>query len=257
MKRWVAACIALGAGALVVLRWHDLALALSARTPLDAPLGTVAECRAYSGLPAALPAEEHAGMVFVEGGSFVPGSLAGYPEERPAQPAPRVKVKGFWIDRTEVTNAQFAAFVAATGYVTRAERDGGSALFRAPREAEEAPAHLSWWVQGAGASFHHPDGPGSDLRGRENLPVVHVAYEDALAYARWLGRTLPTEDQWEYAARGGRDDASLHGAPRRAGASPPRTSGRATSRPRTARRTASPRRRRSAAMRPIRMACTT
>ena len=213
MKRWVATFVTLGAGALIVLRWHDLALALSARAASGAPLGGLAECRASSGLPAGWPADEHAGMVFIEGGSFVPGSLSGYPEERPAQPAPRVTVNGFWIDRTEVTNAQFAAFVRATGYLTRAERDGGSALFRAP-VGEEAPAHLSWWVQGAGVSFRHPEGPGSDLRGRENLPVVHVAHEDALAYARWLGRTLPTEDQWEYAARGGRDDASLHGAPR-------------------------------------------
>lgn len=170
-------------------------------------LGTREACERYNGLPGDSPSGgEHAGMVWVEGGSFIVGSRHGYADERPAsEPA---SVAGFWIDRTEVTNAQFAAFVSATGYVTEAERDGTTAVFEPGEDQvhtevgadDEAP---TWWRRVEGTSWRHPDGPTSTLDGRENQPVVQVTYADASAYASWLGRTLPTEVQWEFAARSG------------------------------------------------------
>jgi sulfatase modifying factor 1 len=174
-------------------------------------LGTRASCAAYRGLPEGWQASPTAGMVWISGGEFVPGSAAGYPEERSAGP---MRVPGFWIDRTEVTNAQFADFVAGTGYVTSAEREGTAPVFHIPGEAEVAEGPYAWWRAVAGASWRHPEGPSSDLRGRGNRPVVQVTYEDAMAYARWLDRALPTEAQWELAARAGRGDGQLQRAPR-------------------------------------------
>lgn len=154
-------------------------------------------------------------LVFVPGGTFAMGTDDGLPEEGPAR---RVTVDGFWIDVHEVTNAAFARFVAATGHVTVAERvpdySGypgvppekivpGSAVFVPPADLSRGLDLLSWWRFVPGANWRHPEGPGSTIEGRENFPVVHIAYEDALAYARWAGRELPTEEQWEYAARGG------------------------------------------------------
>jgi formylglycine-generating enzyme required for sulfatase activity len=178
-------------------------------------------CRGYAGLPQGFgPAREgaanRAGLVAVKGGSFTMGSRDGYPEEREAH---RVRVRDFWIDRHEVTNAQFTAFVKATGYVTRAERPLDAWAFPGvPRERlepssvvfvpPEGPATAyGWWKLVPGADWRHPRGPGSHIEGLDNHPVVHVAYEDAQAYARWLGRELPTEAQWEFAARGGLEGA--------------------------------------------------
>jgi len=147
-------------------------------------------------------------MVWVPGGSFTMGEDPRYPEEGPPR---EVRVEGFWMDTHEVTNAQFAAFVAATGYVTMAERTPpalpgappemlrpGSAVFRVP-----TPENRAWWRWAPGAQWRDPTGDRNGIAGQERHPVVQVAHEDALAYARWAGKALPDEAQWEYAARAG------------------------------------------------------
>jgi formylglycine-generating enzyme required for sulfatase activity len=143
-------------------------------------------------------------MVPVAAGRYRVGSDAHYPEERPAR---AVAVAAFLIDRTPVTNAAFAQFVAATGWVTAAERaePPGSALFAMSAGPVDLRDPSRWWRFVAGASWRAPLGPGSSIAGREHHPVTHVALADALAYARWRDARLPTEDEWEVAARGGRD----------------------------------------------------
>jgi formylglycine-generating enzyme required for sulfatase activity len=174
----------------------------------------IGSCAAYSGVPA--ETGQTAGMAFVPAGSFTMGSDRHQPEERFTHV---VRVDGFWIDRHEVTNAQFKQFVDATGYVTLAERGldpkanpglapdllaPGSMVFNQPKNVRGDDIS-QWWRYVRGASWKQPDGPGSSIAGRDNYPVVHIAYEDALAYATWRGHSLPTEAQWEFAARGGRD----------------------------------------------------
>lgn len=149
-----------------------------------------------------------AGMVWIEGGTFTMGEDPLYPEEGPPR---SVAIDGFWIGKTEVTNAQFARFVEETGYVTLAERDPpqipaappemlrpGAATFRVPTSENR-----SWWAWVPGAQWRNPSGPGSAIAGRENDPVVQIAFKDAQAYADWAGMSLPNEAQWEYAARAG------------------------------------------------------
>jgi formylglycine-generating enzyme len=155
--------------------------------------------------------EAHPGMVWVAGGAFTMGSNSTFPEEAPETSR---SIAGFWMDQTEVTNAQFAEFVAATGYRTHSERgirmsdaEGaptvqGSAVFRPRGSPEELRSFVNWWQFEAGADWRHPDGPNTSIEGLDHHPVVHVTYEDALAYAQWKGGTLPTEEQFEYAARG-------------------------------------------------------
>jgi formylglycine-generating enzyme required for sulfatase activity len=156
-------------------------------------------------------------QVFVPGGTFQMGSTEYYAEEGPVR---RATVAGFWMDRTDVTNAEFAKFVAATGYVTDADRkpdpkdypdipadklQAGGAIFTSPTGVRTLEDPNAWWAFAPGADWRHPDGPGSTIVGHDNDPVVQVSYNDALAYANWAGRELPTEEQYEYAARGGLD----------------------------------------------------
>lgn len=174
-------------------------------------------CTAYSGLPAEFGETATAGMVYLSGGAFQMGSNRNRPEERRAH---SVRVDGFWIDRHEVTNAQFRKFVEATGYETLAERGldpkthshvpkelqaPGAVVFIKPTSFQQGGSLTQWWKYKHGADWRHPTGPGSSIEGKDNHPVVNIAYEDAEAYARWLGRSLPTEAQYEFAALGGRD----------------------------------------------------
>jgi len=165
------------------------------------------------------------GMGWIPGGEFTMGGddPLSRPDERPLH---RVRVDGFWMDVTEVTNAQFAAFVAATGYRTVAERpvdweelkkqvppgtprppdaqlQPGALVFMPPNEPVDLARYDRWWTWTPAACWKHPRGPGSSIEGKDTEPVVHVALEDAEAYARWAGKRLPTEAEWEFAARGG------------------------------------------------------
>jgi formylglycine-generating enzyme len=166
-------------------------------------------------------AEPRRGMVGITGGTFRMGSDRHYPEEAPVH---RVTVDGFWMDRTPVTNRQFRKFVNATGYVTFAEippdpKDypgalphmlkPGSLVFTPPRPPVDLRDWSQWWSFEFGADWQRPYGPQSSIGGLDDHPVVHVAYKDAAAYAAWAGKELPTEGEWEFAARGGLDGAEF------------------------------------------------
>ncbi len=153
----------------------------------------------------------HAGMVWIPSGGFLMGSDNHHPEEAPAR---AVTVDGFWIDRHPVTNLEFDHFVRATGYVTLAEkkrqnREPGSLVFRKPGGLVNLANDRLWWHFVNGADWRHPSGPRSGLEGKSKHPVVHIGYEDAQAYAHWAGKDLPTEAEWEYAARGGLEGAEF------------------------------------------------
>jgi formylglycine-generating enzyme len=171
------------------------------------------------------------GMVWIPGGEFTMGtdSDLGWADEKPAH---RVRVDGFWMDETDVTNAQFRRFVEATGYVTTAEKpvNAEEILRQSPPGTPPPPkenllpgslvfmptsqpvtitgrdAHRQWWKWTPGANWRHPEGPDSSIDGKDDHPVVHVSWFDAVAYAKWAGKRLPTEAEWEFAARGGLDN---------------------------------------------------
>ena len=166
------------------------------------------------------------GMVWIPGGEFMMGATdeEGRPDEYPSR---KVTVKGFWMDATEVTNAQFRKFVEATGYVTTAEQNvtweelktqlpagtpkphdsllkASSLVFTPPAQAVPLDDVSQWWSWRRGADWKHPQGPESDINGKDNYPVVHISWNDAAAYCKWAGKRLPTEAEWEFASRGGK-----------------------------------------------------
>ena len=167
----------------------------------------------------------HEGMVWIKGGEFLMGSSneEGRPDEYPQH---SVKVNGFWMDATEVTNAQFKKFVEATGYVTTAEKApdweelkqqlppgtpkpdesamvAASLVFTPASKAVSMNDVSQWWSWTKGANWTHPQGPGSTIKGKENYPAVHISWDDAQAYCKWAGKRLPSEAEWEFASRGG------------------------------------------------------
>lgn len=169
--------------------------------------------------PKAGEAPPFKGMRWIPGGTFLMGSDSHYPEEAPVH---KVSVPGFWMDQCAVTNREFNGFVEETGYVTLAERPANpddypgakpellapsSVVFKKPAQRVDLGNRYNWWIYVRGANWRHPRGPASTIKGLIDHPVVHVAYADIEAYAKWAGKDVPSEAEWEFAARGGLDGA--------------------------------------------------
>jgi formylglycine-generating enzyme len=219
----ISAVIGIGGGVLYFSRPSAETLAAIPVTEMVQPAAGFLDTIAGNTTP---PGAAPDGMVWIPGGEFSMGArdpfdqqdVVGMQATTDSRPIHRVAVEGFWMDATEVTNEQFARFVKATGYVTLAERVprqedfptappenlvAGSVVFSPPDHAVPLNDHFQWWSYVKGADWRHPSGPGSSIDGKEKFPVVQIAYEDAEAYAKWAGKRLPTEAEWEFAARGG------------------------------------------------------